>query len=517
MRKVILIFSLILSINISAQDSTRSEAFKNKWPHNRVYPLIKPTYPSYPLMTAYILQKNAREDDPFAQHELALRYLTGQGLPKDTVKAVYWIQKAIEKNLTSARFNYGIMLNNGIGVDWNPFEAYNHFKFAAENGMPEGQFIYGIFLTDNLVVNRNYTQAYIWVKKSSDQKFEPAKEVIKEFEKMGIQAPVDSTSSIVQINQPSISQPLNGSDQNSIWGEDWELDFFEFDADTATTDETKAYLESILSKSNNELKSMLGISKISDSVSTKDTTGLGLIEFAVSKGSPEALLIAARGYEEGVGVEKDLVKAAVRYLRSYRLGSNKAAQYLIKLIQNDGFYDLLKERVDEGDPDAMYTWAGLVALGFDYQLTDEQALELLEKGVDRDHVYSIIEKGLCYYSGTLVEQDKEKAIEYWQQAVDLGSEEAKVRIAFSNINEGKGDPSKEINTLMISSEEGSVIAQAALAYCYENGMGIKQNKAEAAGLYRKAAHRGNQAAYSSLLKMYDGIRPGEEEFVIHEE
>ena len=63
------------------------------------------------------------------------------------------------------------------------------------------------------------------------------------------------------------------------------------------------------------------------------------------------------------------------------------------------------------------------------RLAFEQALELLEKGVEQDHIYSIIETGLCYYSGTLVDKDKDKAIDYWEKAVDLGSNEAKVRIA----------------------------------------------------------------------------------------
>ena len=74
-----------------------------------------------------------------------------------------------------------------------------------------------------------------------------------------------------------------------------------------------------------------------------------------------------------------------------------------------------------------------------------------------------------------------------------------------------------ITILENASEEGSVSAQAALAYCYEKGLSVKQNKAEAADLYRKAAHRGSQAAFNSLRAMYDQLRPGDDEYDIFEE
>ena len=102
-----------------AQDSTLSKAFKSTQPHIR-YPLIKARYPSYQLLTGFLLLKEANNGDPYAQHELGLRYLIGKGFVPDTVQAVFWIKKAVAQNLPFAKFNYGILLNNGIGVQWNP-------------------------------------------------------------------------------------------------------------------------------------------------------------------------------------------------------------------------------------------------------------------------------------------------------------------------------------------------------------------------------------------------------------
>ncbi|PJA95887.1 MAG: hypothetical protein CO129_09505 [Ignavibacteriales bacterium CG_4_9_14_3_um_filter_34_10] len=68
---------------------------------------------------------------------------------------------------------------------------------------------------------------------------------------------------------------------------------------------------------------------------------------------------------------------------------------------------------------------------------------------------------------------------------------------------------------MDAANSGSVLSQAYLGFCYENGIGIKQQKSEAERLYRLAAKRGNQAAYNSLKRMYDELRPESEEFKIY--
>jgi TPR repeat protein len=208
--------------------------------------------------------------------------------------------------------------------------------------------------------------------------------------------------------------------------------------------------------------------------------------------------------------------AAEKYIRSLRLGSRRSAAFLLKLIKENNFMQKLKSSVEKGQPDAKYVWAGLIALGFDYSLTNQQALELLESAADEKHKYSIIELGLCYYNGNLVEKDRSRAISYWQQAFDLGSEEGRIRIILDRVKRASvnTDLKDEIKVLKKSAEKGSVLAETALAYCYENGIGLPVDKAEAVKYYRRAAQRGNEAAYNSLLKMYDSIRPNDDMYII---
>lgn len=520
MNKIIFVFLIsLLVINIPnlAQDSTRSHAFKNANPQNDIYPLVKPQTNPYPLMAGYLLRKKANEGDPLAQHELGLRLLLGKGFAKDSISAVYWVKKAVEKNLTVARFNYGIMLNSEIATEWNPFEAYWHFRFGAENGMAQSQYIYAVFFTDNLVVTRNLTDAYKWFKKSAENGFEPANEALNQLKEMGIQDILldEKEESAAKDSLQNIT--IHSSHNISNYG--IELDLFDFGSDSLSEEDERKQIRSLLSKKGTELRKHLGVSDTLNLSYLSDTSGIGIIEFAVSTGSPEALLLSGRSLEEGILTKRNLILAAEKYLRAYRLGSRKAAEYLFRLTKDNHFFEALKKEVDRENDTAMFVWAGLVALGFDFRITNDQAFELLMKSVKMKNTFAIIEAGLCYYNGSLVEKDSLKAMQMWELADSLGNKEARIRIIFSRIKDQSAQVKQmkfDIEYLHTASEEGSVLAQALLAYCYENGIGLKRSKASAVNLYRSAAHRGNEAAYSSLKKMYDDVRPDDDEFIIFE-
>ena len=101
----------------------------------------------------------------------------------------------------------------------------------------------------------------------------------------------------------------------------------------------------------------------------------------------------------------------------------------------------------------------------------------------------------------------------------MGSREAQIRLAATNIigDLHLRDYAASIPDLDSAAHKGSLVAQVALAYCYETGTGVGQNKSEAVRLYRESAYRGSQIAFYALKKLYHDIRPNSAEFRIKDE
>ncbi|MFH0988746.1 MAG: hypothetical protein V1799_01880 [bacterium] len=477
---------------------------------------------SYNLLQLFLLERKANAGDFLAQHELGLRYLLGEGVGADTVKAAYWISRASMGNFNEAKYNYGILLFNGIGLEWNPFEAYRQFRVCAEGGMPEAQFFQAMILTENFVVQQNWESAYSLLKQSAAKGNTSAQAAVKDFEARGL-------------GVPSSQRAVDTSKQRKMQQAPKALGFVFIDqqADTSNQNNPALLAEALRDASPGLLRS-LGVAQPSRRPSAREgaekkqetpVIDLTLIQQAAEEGSPEALLILARSYEQGIGVKKSFLQAAVYYLRAIRMSSLRAPGALAHMMEQEAFYSELKSHVDAQDPDAQFVWASLVAYQLDYPLakekayiTEPQALELLEKAASKLHVQSLLELGLCYYSGRWTPEDREKAIRLWKQAAGLGNREAVLRLAtLATRSLIEAERNSAVVLLSHAAQGGSILAQVALAYCYETGAGIPKKTAEAVHLYRTAAQRGNQSAFIALKRLHDSIRPKEKEFEIREE
>jgi TPR repeat protein len=237
---------------------------------------------------------------------------------------------------------------------------------------------------------------------------------------------------------------------------------------------------------------------------------------AAAVGAPEALTALGRFHETGTGVERDPLKAAEYYLRAYRLGSATAPFLLWDLKETEAFMRLVRNDAAAGDPLAKYVYAGLASAGFVGGLDEQLALQLFESAGDRGHAPSLIALGAAYYTGGAVARDRDRALDYWRRAQALGSEEAAVRILVAETIEGYPPlPNDElIAELERLEERGAILAEIALGYCHEFGVGKPIDKAAAAERYQNAAARGSFVAFEYLKKLYDEVRPNDERFQI---
>jgi uncharacterized protein len=508
---IVLLAGIIFSISSFAQDDTTSSlAYKRNRPDRRPTPLYQPDL-AYRLWRQFNLIKEANSGNAFAQHELGLRYLLGDGVPADTTLGAEWIKKAADQNLTSAIFNYGILQLNGWGVKWNPFDAFRNFYTAAKDGMPQAEHIVGLLYTDNLIVKKDYIQAYRWVKKAAEQKYEPAEKSLKELISKLPPGSLDTSSTSAD---PVLKDSTNNG--NSLTPSAG-LVFIDFDAisDSGQQVTDKMLVEGLSNPGNKNItdtttekeKSLEEISQ------DKITELLKLADY----GSPEALTLLGRLYQEGIHFPKNNITAATYYVRAIRFDSPTASRLLYDLSKDNQFEKKVQNLSEKNDPEAGFLWYYLTILGFDNRIAEVDAVNLLNKSAASGYLPAINELALNYYTGNHVAKDKKKALQLWHSAEKQNNPEAKVQIAAGVIfDEIEGDDiADNVRYLEESSEKGSVLAQVALGYAYENGIGLTKSKAEAVKYYRYAAQRGNRFGYRELKRMYNEARPADPLFRIN--
>jgi hypothetical protein len=458
------------------------------------------------LFEAFVLMQKAGQGDANAQNELGYRFLMGKGFGADTSKAAYWINRAAEQHHQLALYNLAIFYYNGVGVPWNPYLAFDHFREAANLGMPSAMYVVGLFYTDNLALPRDFATAYRWEQKSADLGFAPAKEVLKQFESLGITAngltrrPLDSTSQVVptEITQAPLL-----------------VDVME---DGKEAKESSLLRQMLQEDRMNKINAFGTVQLEKDSVSL-DSTLIASIAHAAEAGSPEALTVMGTCYERGIVVPQNRFTAAICYLRALRYEFGNALKMIYGLAKDQTFMRAVESRAKAGDPDAEYIMVGMFVAGAGVQMTEAQAFQMLEQASAKNHVQSLIEVGLCYFWGRWTPMDRSKAEEVWRRASRLGSREADIRLAAVEILNAPApeERARALTILLATEKEGSITALMALAYCYETGQTVEKSASKAIALYRKAFQRRSQGAYRSLKKMHDDIRPPADEFKIKED
>lgn len=468
-------------------------------------PLIEPSDALYQIWETFLVTRKANAGDMLAQHELGLRYLFGRGAAPDTVKAALWIKKAADQGYVPARFNEAILSYHGWGLPWDPFAAYKDFFYCAERKMPEAEFAMAQFLTEDLVVPRNDDSALVWIRSAADSGYAPAKEALARLEK--------------QRSARNAGDTLHARGGPSNPG----LVFLDIPADTSAAMSDSLLLREAIRTAGPALRRALGMSKLLEGELATDSATMAGVRQAADAGSPEALTLLGRAHEKGTGVPRDAVKACAYYVRALRVDSPRAGELLWNLLQEKGAIAHITTAAAAGNPEARFAWAEFSALGFDAALmqahafiTPAQAFQMLAKSADDGFLPSVVDVGLCYYAGRWIPQNMEKAVAAWKDAAGRGSLDAKVRLALTSLRTPEDSAGREAApaVLAAAAEQGSVLAEFGLGYCFETGTGVLPKKAEAARYYRAASVRGSQDAYRALRRMHDAVRPGDAEFTM---
>ncbi len=107
-------------------------------------------------------RKAAEQDQPGAEHMMAVLLTAGDGVPQDLPAAVEWDRKAAAHGLSLAEDDLGMMYSQHLGVAEDDAIALDWLSKAAAQGMGRAQYLLGNFYTFGTAVPKDIVEAYKW-------------------------------------------------------------------------------------------------------------------------------------------------------------------------------------------------------------------------------------------------------------------------------------------------------------------------------------------------------------------
>lgn len=487
--RAILIVLLLASVSIYGQGG--SLAFKKNQPVE-IYRTYYPVEVSPQIFESFLLVRKANDGDPLAQHELGLRYLTGNGFEPDTAKAFIWVKRSAEQKYPLAAYNLGIFYMNGLGTEWNPFLAFENFLYAASRDIPEAQFAAGVIYTEDLVVRRDLQKAKYWFEKAVKSGNQNAPKALLAVEKDIAAGKAAKQRDEIEPSNPISKnvtlQYINFTDTSVTLPPDSLLlaDFYEELFRTALSYSALTVRDSVLSDSAS-----------ADILSAEET--FDRYSF------PEGLLLAGRIYQIRSKPGAPSLKSLYYYIRALKEGSPYAGVFLWRMITDHKFFNRLYAEINKGSAEAEYILSSLRLLRLEFGLSEKDAVSLLERSAAKQFVPAMIEAGNIYFNGTAVNRNLEKAFQYWGSASENGAYQSELRKFIASVALGdqySGNYKSLMNDLNTGYARGSVLAETVIGYFYEKGLLVPEDKSEAYRYYRNAASRGSNLGYALLKGLY---------------
>lgn len=143
--------------------------------------------PPQPAATQQEYRGNSNKVEPAnaaTLTNLGMSYVKGDGVPKDSTKAVELFRKAASQGNAGAMNNLGVMYGKGLGVEQSHTQAVWFYRLAAEKGDSQAQANLGYAYEAGQGVSRDYNTALVWYQKAAEMGHEKAKQRIAAIEKM---------------------------------------------------------------------------------------------------------------------------------------------------------------------------------------------------------------------------------------------------------------------------------------------------------------------------------------------
>ncbi|GEM_PF-1502898 len=231
------------------------------------------------------------------------------------------------------------------------------------------------------------------------------------------------------------------------------------------------------------------------------------------RGSRTAAFLAARCYEAGIGVERDMA-VALRWYRDAAERGRLQAQNNLAWIYHQGFGGVPQDRDEavtwyrlaarQGSVPAQCSLAGLLLDGDRGETADAEAVAWYRLAAEHGSALAQCNLALLLMTGRGVTRDEPRAATLFQAAAAQDDTLAQFNLGYLYMT-GKGvmqDDVEAVRWYRLAAEKGFAAAQRNLGGMHAVGRGVPRNDAEAAKWYQLAAEQGDAGAQCNIGWMY---------------
>jgi localization factor PodJL len=113
------------------------------------------------------LRAAALAGNPAAEHEIAVRYAEGRGVPQSLTEAARWFERAANRGLAPAQYRLGSLLEKGHGVKKDADAARRLYLAAAEKGNAKAMHNLAVLYAEGIDGAPDYKTASQWFRKAA--------------------------------------------------------------------------------------------------------------------------------------------------------------------------------------------------------------------------------------------------------------------------------------------------------------------------------------------------------------
>ncbi|KAF8949226.1 hypothetical protein BGZ46_005170, partial [Entomortierella lignicola] len=224
--------------------------------------------------------------------------------------------------------------------------------------------------------------------------------------------------------------------------------------------------------------------------------------------SPMDQYILGKKYQHGNGVNQNLFRAAVCYLKAANQGLS-VAQYQLGLMYFNGdgipqnYTKAMKWLItaaNQGDAKAQYQVGKMHVDSLGVQQDYKEAFEWYLKAAEQGNADAEDSLGDMYRLGYGVQQDYKEAFEWYLKAAKQGNADAEDSLGdMYRLGYGVQQDYKEaFEWYLKAAEQGNADAEDSLGDMYRLGYGVQRDSIKAFEWYSKAANQGNIYAKYAL-------------------